>query len=234
MGRSTSAVAATLASYRRIRSRRHPGIWYSGLDAAAVGQGLARWRVRASSRPCSAACTGLLTFNNFIGLRARVSRGSSRCRCRASVRDSRGRRQPAAVDRAVRDRWREPVRRAPGRAVNVVKAPARDACCPRGCTVAGRSRRGRATGTRVSVDRRSLGVAVAALDPRRAFGLPTIANRGLTVEVIADRFKGGDSIELLAKEYGLSRSRSRWRCGGLAWCGAARARSDRLSRRNRR
>jgi uncharacterized protein (DUF433 family) len=61
---------------------------------------------------------------------------------------------------------------------------------------------------------------VVALDPRRAFGRPTIANRGLTVEVIADRFKAGDSIDLLMKDYELSKEQVevalRWGFHGAA------------------
>jgi uncharacterized protein (DUF433 family) len=45
---------------------------------------------------------------------------------------------------------------------------------------------------------------VVAVDPRRAFGRPTIINRSLTIEVIADRFKAGDSIAILSKDYALS------------------------------
>jgi uncharacterized protein (DUF433 family) len=46
---------------------------------------------------------------------------------------------------------------------------------------------------------------VVSIDPRRAFGRPTIADRSLTTEVIADRFKAGDSIELLVKDDKLSK-----------------------------
>lgn len=45
---------------------------------------------------------------------------------------------------------------------------------------------------------------LVTLDPRRAFGRPTIAGRSVTAEVIADRFRGGDSIEFLSKDYRLS------------------------------
>jgi uncharacterized protein (DUF433 family) len=61
---------------------------------------------------------------------------------------------------------------------------------------------------------------VVALDPRRAFGRPTIVNRGLTVEVIADRFKAGDSITSLSKDYELSKEQVevalRWGLHGTA------------------
>jgi uncharacterized protein (DUF433 family) len=61
---------------------------------------------------------------------------------------------------------------------------------------------------------------VVSLDPRRAFGRPTIADRSLIIEVIADRFKGGDSIDLLAKDYRLSKDQVevalRWGLHGAA------------------
>lgn len=61
---------------------------------------------------------------------------------------------------------------------------------------------------------------VVSIDPRRAFGRPTIANRGLTVEVITDRFGAGDSIELLARDYKLSKDQVevalRWGLHGAA------------------
>lgn len=61
---------------------------------------------------------------------------------------------------------------------------------------------------------------VVSIDPRRAFGRPTIVNRGLTVEVIADRFKAGDSIDLLAKDYELPKDQVevalRWGLHGAA------------------
>ncbi|HEY0480260.1 MAG TPA: DUF433 domain-containing protein [Kofleriaceae bacterium] len=61
---------------------------------------------------------------------------------------------------------------------------------------------------------------IVSIDPRRAFGRPTIADRSLTVEVIADRFKAGDSIHLLAKDYKLSRDQVevalRWGLHGAA------------------
>ena len=61
---------------------------------------------------------------------------------------------------------------------------------------------------------------VVSIDPRRAFGRPTIIDRGLTVEVIADRFKAGDSIDLLAKDYDLSKDQVevalRWGLHGAA------------------
>jgi uncharacterized protein (DUF433 family) len=61
---------------------------------------------------------------------------------------------------------------------------------------------------------------VVSLDPRRAFGRPTFASRGLTIEVVADRFKAGDSIDLLAKDYELSKDQVevalRWGFHGAA------------------
>lgn len=40
------------------------------------------------------------------------------------------------------------------------------------------------------------------VDPRISFGRPVIAGTGIPTRVVAQRFKGGDSIELLAKDYG--------------------------------
>ena len=61
---------------------------------------------------------------------------------------------------------------------------------------------------------------IVSIDPRRAFGRPTIADRSLTVEVIADRFKAGDSIDLLVKDYKLSKDQVevalRWGMHGAA------------------
>src|SRR5258705_259005 len=61
---------------------------------------------------------------------------------------------------------------------------------------------------------------VVSIDRRHAFGRPTIAHRNLTVEVIADRFKAGDSIDLLVKDYDLSKEQVevalRWGMHGAA------------------
>ncbi len=48
-------------------------------------------------------------------------------------------------------------------------------------------------------ERRSIEV-----DPRRAFGRPVIAGTGIAVAAVADRFRGGDSIDDLARDYGVS------------------------------
>lgn len=51
----------------------------------------------------------------------------------------------------------------------------------------------------VSVERRSI-----VVDPRRAFGRPAIAGTGIPVAIIAKRFRAGDSIEHLARDYDLA------------------------------
>lgn len=48
------------------------------------------------------------------------------------------------------------------------------------------------------------GPKAVVVDPRISFGRPVIAGTGIPTRVIAQRFKGGDSIELLAKDYGRS------------------------------
>lgn len=40
------------------------------------------------------------------------------------------------------------------------------------------------------------------IDPLHAFGRPLIANLGVTTSVVAERYKSGDSIEYLVREYG--------------------------------
>lgn len=41
------------------------------------------------------------------------------------------------------------------------------------------------------------------IDPRRRFGQPTVAGTGTPTEVIADRFRAGDSVADLAEDYGM-------------------------------
>jgi uncharacterized protein (DUF433 family) len=43
---------------------------------------------------------------------------------------------------------------------------------------------------------------IVVIDPRLSFGRPVIAGTGLATEVIAGRYKAGESIEELAKDYG--------------------------------
>lgn len=43
---------------------------------------------------------------------------------------------------------------------------------------------------------------IISLDPRVRFGRPVIADTGIPTEEIAERFRAGDSFELLADEYG--------------------------------
>jgi uncharacterized protein (DUF433 family) len=40
------------------------------------------------------------------------------------------------------------------------------------------------------------------IDPELSFGRPVIAGTGLATEVIADRYKAGESIQELAEDYG--------------------------------
>ena len=44
-----------------------------------------------------------------------------------------------------------------------------------------------------------------AIDPRIAFGRPALIGAGVPVAVLADRFRGGDSVTLLAGDYGVDR-----------------------------
>jgi len=61
---------------------------------------------------------------------------------------------------------------------------------------------------------------VVAVDPRVSFGRPTLASTGIPVETIMERFRAGDAIELLARDYRVSASRVegvvRWAAGGSA------------------
>jgi uncharacterized protein (DUF433 family) len=44
--------------------------------------------------------------------------------------------------------------------------------------------------------------ALVVIDPELSFGRPVIAGTGLATEVIADRYKAGESIQELAEDYG--------------------------------
>jgi uncharacterized protein (DUF433 family) len=46
--------------------------------------------------------------------------------------------------------------------------------------------------------------SLVVIDPELSFGRPVIAGTGLATEVIADRYKAGESIRELAKDYGRS------------------------------
>ncbi|NOT20306.1 MAG: DUF433 domain-containing protein [Sideroxydans sp.] len=41
------------------------------------------------------------------------------------------------------------------------------------------------------------------IDPRLSFGRPVLAHAAIPTEVIVDRFRGGDSLEEMAKDYGV-------------------------------
>lgn len=41
-----------------------------------------------------------------------------------------------------------------------------------------------------------------AINPLRGFGLPSIEGTGIRTAVIADRFRGGDTVQILAQDYG--------------------------------
>jgi len=51
----------------------------------------------------------------------------------------------------------------------------------------------------IRADRRTV-----VIDPRISFGRPVLVGTGIPVEVIADRFKAGDSIGHLSEDYGVS------------------------------
>ncbi|HVS10331.1 MAG TPA: DUF433 domain-containing protein [Planctomycetota bacterium] len=61
---------------------------------------------------------------------------------------------------------------------------------------------------------------VVAIDPRVSFGRPTLTETGVPVEIIMERFRSGDAISHLAKEYHVERERVenvvRWAAGGAA------------------
>lgn len=43
---------------------------------------------------------------------------------------------------------------------------------------------------------------VVAIDPRVGFGRPTLADTGVRTAIVVQRFKGGDSLQALARDYG--------------------------------
>lgn len=42
------------------------------------------------------------------------------------------------------------------------------------------------------------------IDPQRGFGLPIIARRGIRADVIAERYRAGDSPEFIAEDFELT------------------------------
>ncbi len=46
---------------------------------------------------------------------------------------------------------------------------------------------------------------VIVIDPNVAFGRPVIVGTGIPLEVLADRYRAGESVELLAEDYGCDR-----------------------------
>ncbi len=44
------------------------------------------------------------------------------------------------------------------------------------------------------------------IDPRIAFGRPTIVGRGITTAVLVARIDAGETVEVLAEDYGLEPS----------------------------
>jgi len=46
--------------------------------------------------------------------------------------------------------------------------------------------------------------SVITIDPQRGFGLPIIARRGIRVDVIAERYRAGDSPEFIAQDFELT------------------------------
>ena len=45
---------------------------------------------------------------------------------------------------------------------------------------------------------------VVAIDPRIGFGRPTLGETGVRTAIIVQRFRGGDSLQALARDYGRS------------------------------
>ncbi len=45
---------------------------------------------------------------------------------------------------------------------------------------------------------------IIALDPRRSFGKPTVVGSAVQIEVIVDRYRGGDTAAQLAEDYSLT------------------------------
>jgi uncharacterized protein (DUF433 family) len=46
---------------------------------------------------------------------------------------------------------------------------------------------------------------VVMIDPDISFGRPVIVGTGIPIEVLADRYQAGESVELLAEDYGCDR-----------------------------
>jgi uncharacterized protein (DUF433 family) len=46
---------------------------------------------------------------------------------------------------------------------------------------------------------------IIAIDPRRAFGQPTVAGSSVKIEIIIDRIRAGESVSALSADYNLSR-----------------------------
>lgn len=47
---------------------------------------------------------------------------------------------------------------------------------------------------------------IVMIDPRVSFGRPVIANTGVRTSILAERYRAGDSIQMLVEDYGLDRS----------------------------
>ena len=47
---------------------------------------------------------------------------------------------------------------------------------------------------------------IIVIDPSVSFGRPTIAGTGIATTIVAERYKAGESIDELAKDYGCERS----------------------------
>ncbi len=45
---------------------------------------------------------------------------------------------------------------------------------------------------------------MVTIDPRVSFGRPTLAESGVRTAIIVQRFRGGDSLQVLAHDYGRS------------------------------
>jgi uncharacterized protein (DUF433 family) len=45
-----------------------------------------------------------------------------------------------------------------------------------------------------------------ALDPKRSFGQPTLAGQGVKIATVVDRYRGGDSVDRLARDYDTTRA----------------------------
>ncbi len=61
---------------------------------------------------------------------------------------------------------------------------------------------------------------IVSVDPRVSFGRPTLIETGISVETIMERFRSGDTIEHLARDYRVEDSKVenvvRWAAGGAA------------------